>query len=148
MTFKNISENSIINAGGRLLDPGSKITMDVEYYAKYKNFVDNYVTKKVGEIGGIEEYEAFIKDGGKKAPKVEEKVDLMEEEKAEQDAKEKAKKEADAKAEKEAADAEAAKEAEAKVEEVEKIEEAPEEAPKKKAPSRRKKPAAKKTDEA
>jgi len=85
MTFENISENAVLNAGGRLLDPGAKIPLDVEYYARYKDFIDAYVDRKVGKLSGLEEYEEFIRNGGKKEESKEEKVNLMEEVRAEEE---------------------------------------------------------------
>lgn len=129
MTFENISKNAVLNAGGRLLDPGAKIPLNVEYYAQYKDFIDSYVERKLGKLTGMEEYEDFIKNGGKKEEPEVEKVDLMEEVRAEEEA---AAKEAEAKAK---AEEDKADEAEEKAE-----------APKKKTTTRRRKPAAKKTD--
>ncbi len=57
MTFENISENAVLNAVGRLVDPGKKINMPVDYYAAHKAFMDNYVTAKTGKIAGMEEYD-------------------------------------------------------------------------------------------
>jgi hypothetical protein len=78
MTFENITKNAVLNAGGRLVDPGKKISMDVEYYATHKNFVDAYVENKKAKITGLDEYKDFIENGGKKdEPKDEDKTDLM-----------------------------------------------------------------------
>ena len=60
MKLKNISKNSVINAVGRLVDPGIEVLMPVDYYAKNKAFVDNYVEKKQVEIAGIEEYREYV----------------------------------------------------------------------------------------
>ncbi len=138
MTFKNISENSVINAGGRLLDPGTKIPLKVEYYDKYKDFIDAYVTKGDGEIDGIKEYNDFIKNG-KTEVKKEKKIDLMEEVREEETAKEPEVKAApEPKIE--------AKE-ELQVEEKKELEVEEKEIPKKKATPRRRR-TTKKTDEA
>ena len=158
MTFKNISENAVINAAGRLLDPGMKVGMKVEYYDKHKDFVDAYVTKKVGEITGLDEYEDFIKNGSKPVKK-EKKVDLMEEVRAEEEAKakevevkepvvEEVKPEPTPEPEPKV-EVKAEPEVEATPVVEEKVEEAPkkDETPKKK-PAPRRKRAAKKTDEA
>ncbi len=77
MTFENITKKAVLNAAGRLVDPGSKITMPVEYYANHKDFIDAYVSDKKAKIGGTEEYKEFLKNDGKKPKKEEEKVDLM-----------------------------------------------------------------------
>jgi outer membrane biosynthesis protein TonB len=76
MTFENITEKSVLNAAGRLVDPGKKIDMPVEYYAEHKDFVDGFVTAKKAKIGGESEYKEFLKSGPKKDEK-KEKVDLM-----------------------------------------------------------------------
>ena len=150
MTFKNISENAVLNAAGRLLDPGVKVFMNVEYYAKHKDFIDAYVARKVGEITGIKEYEDFM-NGVKTTPAKEKKIDLMEEVRAEEEAKSK---EAEAKPEPKAAPVSKEKEAEAtKEDEVVEAEatkeEAPEEtAPKKKPTPRRRRASTKKTEDA
>jgi outer membrane biosynthesis protein TonB len=89
MTFKNITTNSILNAAGRLVDPGKTILMEVEYYEKHKSFVDKYVKEGKAEIGGLDEYEEFLKN--KDNPKEEEKkekVDLIAEVQAEEAKKE------------------------------------------------------------
>ena len=150
MTFKNISENAVLNAAGRLLDPGIKVSMKVEYYAKHKDFVDAYVTRKVGQITGMKEYEDFM-NGVKTVPVKEKKVDLMEEVRAEEEAKAK---EAEVKPEPKAdpvveeKEVEAPKEDEAVAVETP-VEETPKEtAPKKKPAPKRKRAPAKKTDEA
>ena len=78
MTFKNITKNAVINAAGRLVDPGVEIYMPVEYYAKHKAFVDTYVTEKKGKVGGLDEYKSFLQNGPESSTvKEEEKVDLM-----------------------------------------------------------------------
>ena len=60
MKFKNITENAVLNAAGRLVDPGKEIFMDVKYYAKHKGFIDAYVKDGKAEVSGIDEYERFI----------------------------------------------------------------------------------------
>ena len=130
MIFENITKNSVLNAVGRLVDPGSKIIMSVEYYAEYKTFIDGYVKKNLAKIEGIDEYKEFIKNGNKNEKELkEEKVDLIEEVRAEEEAESKNKSEP--------------KKEEPKVE---KVKEEPEEASKKKTPTRRRR-ATKKTDE-
>jgi hypothetical protein len=91
MTFENITKDTVVNAAGRLVDPGYKIDMPVEYYAKHKEFIDAYVSAGKAKIGGKEEYEEFLK--GEKADKKEdknEKVDLLAEVQEEEKAKEEA----------------------------------------------------------
>lgn len=89
MTFENITENSVLNAAGRLVDPGKKIFMGVEYYAAHKDFIDGYVDSKKAKIDGIKEYEDFVKNGQKGNDKEDEKkVDLMDEVLEEEKAKE------------------------------------------------------------
>ena len=80
MTFENITEKSVLNAAGRLVDPGKKITMPVSYYAEQKDFIDAYVKNGKAKVTGIDEYKKFIENGAevKKEEEVE-KVDLMEE---------------------------------------------------------------------
>jgi len=126
MTFKNITENAVLNAAGRLVDPGSEIFMPVEYYAKHKGFVDRYVEAKKAEIGGLDEYKKFLEEGEVEEKK-DEKVDLMEEVLKEESENKEVKEEPKAEEEKK----------EPKKEEEKK------EAPKKKTTARRRKPAAK-----
>ena len=86
MTVKNITENTLINVVGRLLDPQQKINMPLEYYVKHKVFVDAYVDAKEVEIGGMEEYEAHIGGATGKTPsakKTETKVEAKAETKTE-----------------------------------------------------------------
>ena len=91
MTFENITENRVLNAAGRLVDPGVKISMPVSYYAEQKPFVDAYVEDKTAKITGMEEYTAFLGRAPEKEEPVE-NVDLMdeviEEEKAKEEQKE------------------------------------------------------------
>ncbi len=76
MTFENISENSVINAVGRLVDPGKKINMPVDYYSLHKAFVDGYVSEKKAKITGEDEYSLFVKKG-KPLEEKKDTVDLM-----------------------------------------------------------------------
>ena len=85
MTFENITDNAVLNAAGRLVDPGKKINMPVEYYAEHKDFVDGYVKDKRAKIDGLDEYKAFLSSDKKPKEEKEEKVDLMEEVIAEQE---------------------------------------------------------------
>jgi len=43
MKFKNITENAVLNAGGRLIEPGAEIYISDDYYNKHKDFIDKYV---------------------------------------------------------------------------------------------------------
>ena len=80
MIFENITENAVLNAVGRLVDPGGRTTMPVEYYSSNKSFIDQYVADKKAKIEGMDEYKSFIANGAKAEEKVPEpKVDLMEE---------------------------------------------------------------------
>jgi len=84
MTLTNITENRIINAAGRLIDPKKTIFMDVEYYASHKSFIDQYVSSKQAEVGGLDEYEAYLQ-GGKAAKEDNEPTDLIAEVLSEED---------------------------------------------------------------
>ena len=108
MTIKNITEKANIAAVGRILTPGKKITMPVEYYAEKKDFIDNHVTEKRAKLTGMEEYDAFMSGKTSKIiAKTNDKPTIAEEKakkeagkiavnaKVKKDAEEKAKKEAE-----------------------------------------------------
>ena len=82
MTITNITDNRIINAAGRLIDPGKTILMEVSYYAQHKSFVDQYVKEGKAKIDGLDEYEAFLKSGKEEEQK-DEPTDLLAEVQAE-----------------------------------------------------------------
>ena len=101
MTITNITDNRIINAAGRLIDPGKTILMEVSYYAQHKSFVDQYIKEGKAKIDGLDEYEAFLKSGKEEEQK-DESADLLTEVQAEAEEKQKVETEPAAEEEQEA----------------------------------------------